>query len=46
MKIKTKIILIIGSILFFTACSTHNREIPKKSPCACKYCDYDVIKVN
>ncbi|MCV3531292.1 hypothetical protein L8Y18_07595 [Campylobacter sp. CNRCH_2007_0968H] len=44
MKTTIKILLVIGIVAFFSACAKHSREIPKKSPCACKYCDYDVIK--
>ncbi|HEB7533677.1 TPA: type IV secretion system protein VirB7 [Campylobacter jejuni] len=42
MKILRISILTI-TIIFFNACATTNKEIPKKSPCAC---NYDVIKIS
>ncbi|WP_337211592.1 hypothetical protein [Campylobacter molothri] len=39
-------IAIVISTLFFLGCATTNKEIPKKSPCACENCIYDVIKIN
>ncbi|HEC1122132.1 type IV secretion system protein VirB7 [Campylobacter jejuni] len=38
-----KISILIITIIFFSACATTNKEIPKKSPCAC---NYDVIKIS
>ncbi|QWU80863.1 P-type type IV conjugative transfer system protein TrbH/VirB7 (plasmid) [Campylobacter novaezeelandiae] len=38
-----KISILVSSLLFFSACATTNKEIPKKSPCAC---NYDVIKIS
>ncbi|EIX1411874.1 type IV secretion system protein VirB7 [Campylobacter jejuni] len=42
MKI-SKISILTITIIFFSACATTNKEIPKKSPCAC---NYDVIKIS
>ncbi|WP_269474144.1 hypothetical protein [Campylobacter cuniculorum] len=40
---KKLICITLFGVLFFTACASKSKEIPKKSPCAC---NYDIVKVS